>query len=347
VFTRVGAFQSPRRKKTSAVAMATPQVKRKRPQPNSPNSPGEEDTICPICLDPIIDATEHKEGQDAIFCESSCNAWLHRQCAGLSQSLYKIYQDGDDPFYCPHCRLTIQQHQLQELQSTIEALSKEVSVLKAESPQPKDATDLPSSVQEPQAEFLQPTSGASENIKSVQQSTTNVSKKTAIKVNDDRKFNVVIYGITECDKGTNRSERVSHDLHHVKSIVTEGDNSINPLSIRDSLRLGKYREQAKRPRPILVRLTRTIDVSILLLKAKSLPKEIKIKPDMTREERHAESLLLKERWSLIQSGLDRRAIKIRFNKIFVNNKLHGQVVNSSFVSHHPQAATTEMDSSDS
>ena len=47
---------------------------------------------------------------------------------------------------------------------------------------------------------------------------------------------------------------------------------------------------------------------------------------MTSEEKQIESLLLKEWWSLIQPGLYRRAIKLYFNKI------HGQVVNSSFVS---------------
>ena len=60
---------------------------RKRPPLNSP---GEESTTCPICLDPIIDATEDTEGQEAIFCEGECDAWLHRQCAGLSQRLSKF-----------------------------------------------------------------------------------------------------------------------------------------------------------------------------------------------------------------------------------------------------------------
>jgi len=312
------------------------------------NSPGEEHIICPICLDPIIDATEDNEGQEAIFCESRCDAWLHRQCAGLSQSLYKVYQDGDDPFHCPHCRLSIQEHLLQDMKSTIESLSKQVSELKAEIPQLRNTVDSPSSVNESHGEISQPSNGGSSEsntTRSMPRSKTNTSKETVIKGDDDRKYNVVIYGIRECDKGTNRSERLNHDLHNVKSIISEGDNSISPLSIWDLLRLGKYREQAQRPRPILVKLTRTIDVSTLLIKAKSLPKGVNIKPDMTREERLTESILLKERWSLIQSGLNRRAIKIRSNKIFVINKLHGQVVNSSFVPTQSQTATTEMDSS--
>jgi len=95
------------------------------------------------------------------------------------------------------------------------------------------------------------------SICSVQPLKTTAAKKPDNKAHlDDRKFNVVIYGINECDKGTNsltnRTERQSHDLHNVTTIVTQGDNSINLLSIWDLLRLGKYREHAKKPRPILI-----------------------------------------------------------------------------------------------
>jgi len=49
---------------------------------------------------------------------------------------------------------------------------------------------------------------------------------------------------------------------------------------------------------------------------------------MSHEERQTESLL-KERWSLIQSGTEYKAIRIRNNKIFIQNKLHS--ANSSFI----------------
>ena len=91
--------------------------------------------MCPICLDLIIDTTVDAEGQEV--------DWLHRQCAGLSQTLYKLYQDGDNPFYCHYCCLTIQEHQLQELKSIIESLSKEVSEQKAGTPQSREDTNPP------------------------------------------------------------------------------------------------------------------------------------------------------------------------------------------------------------
>jgi len=46
---------------------------------------------------------------------------------------------------------------------------------------------------------------------------------------------------------------------------------------------------------------------------------------MTPDEQQIESILFKERRTLIQKDTERRAIKIRGNKIFINNKLHGEV----------------------
>ena len=86
--------------------------------------------ICPVCLDPILEASDTREGQQAIFCESICNSWLHRQCAGLSEALFNKYATIEDPFYCPHCRLISQDSQLQELKATVESLAKEVMALK-------------------------------------------------------------------------------------------------------------------------------------------------------------------------------------------------------------------------
>ena len=39
---------------------------------------------------------------------------------------------------------------------------------------------------------------------------------------------------------------------------------------------------------------------------------------------------MKERWHLIQTGIDRKSIKIQAANIYVNNKLHGKVYISSF-----------------
>ena len=41
---------------------------------------------CPICEEVIRDKSRIHAGEDAIFCEGSCRAWIHRKCAGLKLS---------------------------------------------------------------------------------------------------------------------------------------------------------------------------------------------------------------------------------------------------------------------
>ena len=146
-------------------------------------------------------------------------------------------------------------------------------------------------------------------------------------------------------KGATRNEWSGRDFSSVTKIITKVNENVSPLSIRDLHRLGKYQEQSRRPRPILIKFKRAIDVSILLSKASTLPKGIRIKPDMNPEERHTESLLLKERWTLMQKEIDRKLIKIRGNKIFVNNKLHGEVQNRNFVLSQAVPSDDPMESS--
>ena len=65
---------------------------------------------------------------------------------------------------------------------------------------------------------------------------------------------------------------------------------------------------------------------------------------MTPAERKIESLLLKERWQIIQSGTDRKSIKICYNKIFVQKNLHNQAINSTLVLSQPHHTDAKMDS---
>jgi len=81
----------------------------------------------------------------------------------------------------------------------------------------------------------------------------------------------------------------------------------------------------------------------LLSKASALPKNIRVKPDMSQEERLVESLLLKVRWQQIENGIERKLIKIQNNKIYIQNKLHGQVINSVSVPSQSQQDKDEMD----
>ena len=69
----------------------------------------------------------------------------------------------------------------------------------------------------------------------------------------------------------------------------------------------------------------------ILYNRSNIAEGIQVKPDMNREERHRESILLKERWSLMHSGIDKKHIKIRGTKLFLKDRLHGEIINSVFV----------------
>ena len=99
---------------------------------------------------------------------------------------------------------------------------------------------------------------SSSSVTSSQKHLTSTKKKSTnpeATTREDCKFNVVIYGIEECTKGISRHTQLNHDFDKIKSIVSEGENSVNSLSIHDFLRLGKFNERSKKHVPSLLNLT--------------------------------------------------------------------------------------------
>ena len=95
--------------------------------------------------------------------------------------------------------------------------------------------------------------------------------------------------------------------------------------------MGKYSPSHVRPRPLLVKLLRTTEVSVILSNRSKLTKsKVYIKPYMTPSERNSESILLKERKSLISSGANPKDIKVKSNKLLLNGSVYGSVQGSSF-----------------
>ena len=72
-----------------------------------------------------------------------------------------------------------------------------------------------------------------------------------------------------------------------------------------------------------------MDVTNVLSNRSSIDdRNISIKPDMNSQEQHKEALLLKERWSLIQSGVNKYGIKIKSSSVYVKGIKHEYVLNS-------------------
>ena len=93
-------------------------------------------STCPICCDEIVDSTENSEGQEALFCEGTCQKWLHRWCAGVHKDSYASLTLNSKPFLCPSCCLTEHTKLITTLIETVESLKCEIQQLKEE----KDAS---------------------------------------------------------------------------------------------------------------------------------------------------------------------------------------------------------------
>ena len=85
--------------------------------------------MCPVCEKAVIDGG--RKSQDSIFCEGSCQAWLHRCCAGLTRTRFAELSDDSMPFYCPSCASDKHTQELAELKTAMAALVLEVEQLKS------------------------------------------------------------------------------------------------------------------------------------------------------------------------------------------------------------------------
>ena len=157
--------------------------------------------------------------------------------------------------------------------------------------------------------------------------------------NDDRKYNMLVCGLEECKEGTPRLVRQCEDMYRVVGLLRDVNGSLSSTSTKDHFRLGKYTEGSKKPRHILVKFVWSDDVFRVLTKSRELKKPTVVKPDLSPLQRKHESILLKERWSLIQSDESHNSIKFRNSKLFLNNKLYGFVDSTNVF----QLSTTHPD----
>ena len=113
-------------------------------------------------------------------------------------------------------------------------------------------------------------------------------------------------------------DHFKQDLNNIADVLYSVDPDFVKQSIQDCCRLGKFKENTSRPRLILIKFHHPLDVMSILSTKISLPNGIVLKLDMTRKERNADSLLLQERWRLIQSGVPKISIKINCSIIYAN-----------------------------
>ena len=324
--------------------MATPQKPKRKlagsspPKRKSKNVKNSE-ADCIVCEEAILEPGENSDGDEAVFCEGDCQGWIHRKCAGLTRPAFLKLGESDSQYLCSHCMLVNQNSEINKLMNTIKDLNASIVSLT------ETITLLQSSVNNTnQSDQTAGNTSTSPNIPSEASVNTSANITNTKARNTDRNHNIVIYGIQECPPNMPRVARSKLDLEKVLPILNTIDTSIGDTSINDIHRLGKFSADNNRPRPILVKFLRTLDASTVLFNRSKTKKPILIKPDMTPEERKIESILLHERWNLIQQGIDRKAIKLRNGQILINNRLHGIVTDFKFVNSSSGSSTTSSTS---
>jgi len=104
-----------------------------------------------------------------------------------------------------------------------------------------------------------------------------------------------MYGAKESHSNTIRPARLDHDLTNITQAFSETQVPLERNSIKDCHRLGKFRETANKPKPILITFLCSGDASLALSKISSFKGQVLIKPDLSPEERSQEAVLLKQR----------------------------------------------------
>ena len=275
----------------------------------------EEQAVCPVCEEVIMDASSKHCGEEAIQCDGKCSEWFHRKCAGLSKTIFAMVSGSMAPFYCHHCRLDAHEIEIEKLRETVADLNTELVTMRNEIKNlvaSQKSSPSYASVAGPAVGKVV-FSGYEE--KSTRQNYSPPTQFVSNNTECDKKYNIIVYGIKESSKGKTRSERQAEDLESVASVISSIVPSIDSSCVKDLFRLGKYADNLSRPRPIMVKYIRSANVSSILSKCAHLHAPFFIKPDRSVGERLREKTLLEVRWSLISSGIERKDIKLRNSSI--------------------------------
>ena len=220
-----------------------------------------------MCNEIIVDQVGSKPGDDSIYCDGNCSSWLHRRCAGLTKSAFDTISKSDNPFHCPHCKISLHEEEIKSLKNLVMNLSSHLSIVsdKLETVQKemKEMSQVPS---KPAQQISYAAAAGNEESNPAVNARAPAIDKSAIShryqhpidMDSSRKFNVIFHNVAESRTGTPRSQRQSQDLEKVVSICSTATDSIQADAVSDLFRLGKYRKDQKRPRPILAKFSYTI-----------------------------------------------------------------------------------------
>ena len=149
-----------------------------------------------------------------------------------------------------------------------------------------------------QSSYQPQPSNQTEMVQSLNHTTNNrgSSASSSIPVNTDRpkapplsldkKFNIVMYSISEYPQNTSRQTCQLTDLDNILKVFLDAKIGIDNSSIKDFFHLGKFnsKRDSKHPHPTLIKILRSADASKVLSNRHLFPSPTYIKPDLTVNE---------------------------------------------------------------
>ena len=181
-------------------------------------------------------------------------------CRSLCESFQLVVVDPNKKalfFHCPHGRLLQLSNEVVETVSKISSTLKNLQHCCMSQPNiPESSVALPRShlVTFPYDIDHSPSSVSLNPPKTSSLTIHQPTPKSSTKLfnSSDRKFNVVVFGVSECVSGISRKQHCISDLNNISDLFSQSAASIPKSSIRDCRCLGKYSSSNTCPRPILI-----------------------------------------------------------------------------------------------
>ena len=150
-------------------------------------------------------------------------------------------------------------------------------------------------------------------------------------ITTDRKYNVVIFGVSESPQGTPHYTTKHHNYSETSSILWKlyGLQSRVFYPWLSAYWEVHWQQHSSKANTGYTQHNCWSEIYVLTCRS-SLPSSVSIKPDHSSSERRVEKILIPERWKLIKAGSDCHSIKINNLRLYLYGHLHGKVFNSTY-----------------
>jgi len=280
-----------------------------------------------ICASPFCNKTFHlqcvghkgKKASSLYFLCVACEEFITYSNSSLEKKLCNLEQQVKDILSTVNTRITAVE---EKFKTAVNEMDEKISTCVINSEKATDALKIKFDEMERKIESLE---GKVSNFCTASNEANEIVKSPKIydakNHNSSLKFQLRIAGIKEAEEGQKYLDRQQHDIQNVEMILTHINRG--NCKITDCFRLGKYKKESKRPRYVLVTFSSVWDRNMVLQSSKLLSNfqaKVFISPALNTQEMEIEKALLKKRYELISSGVNREQIKIKNLKLFVDDK---------------------------